>query len=48
MGDITNPSNVGSVASVRGSNSAIMIPGIVLCRREDAERLNGKMTNGQD
>jgi hypothetical protein len=48
MGDKTNPSNVGSVVSVRGSNSAIMTRRIMLCHRDDTERLYGEMTNGQD
>jgi hypothetical protein len=41
-------SNVGSVALVRGSKSVIMTRVIVLCHRDDTERLYGKVTNGQD
>ena len=48
MGDKTNPSNVGSVVSTHGSNSAIMKRGIVLCQGDDIERLYEEMTNGQD
>jgi hypothetical protein len=48
MGAKTNPSNVGSVVSVRGSNSAIMMPGVVLCRRDDTEWFYEEMANGQD
>jgi hypothetical protein len=46
MKNKTSPSKPGVNVSVRGrKRGTVITPGIKLCRREDAERLYGEMTN---